>query len=80
MTASVASDAVQADTTKLPIAAIVNAAKSSLFSGGGVEGTKHRAAGTALLHECRLPGNFKTTDAKLTNAYRPPLWLIIHKI
>ena len=74
------------DITAQPVAAVVNAANSSLLGGSGVDGAIHRAGGPSILEECRelrrtrYPEGLPTGEAVITGGGLLPARFVIHTV
>src|ERR1700681_2919087 len=77
---------VQGDITRQQTDAIVNAAKSSLLGGGGVDGAIHQHGGPEILAACRAlraeayPDGLPTGRAVATTAGRLAATWVIHTV
>ena len=77
---------VQGDITRMRVDAIVNAANSSLFGGGGVDGAIHKAGGKAVLAACRelrntrYPDGLPAGEAVATTAGKLDAKWVIHTV
>jgi len=68
------------DITQLKIGAIVNAANSDLWPGGGVCGAIHRAAGARLSQECDKKAPCDTGQTVITGGYKLPATHVLHSV
>ena len=77
---------VKGDITDECVDAIVNAANSSLFGGGGVDGAIHRRGGKSILAECRklrdssYPDGLPVGEAVATTAGKLKAKWVIHTV
>jgi O-acetyl-ADP-ribose deacetylase (regulator of RNase III) len=77
---------VVGDITKQDVAAIVNAANSSLLGGAGVDGAIHRNGGPQILKECQeirktlYPDGLPTGEAVITRGGTLPAKHVIHTV
>jgi len=75
---------IKGNITQQETDAIVNAAKSSLMGGGGVDGAIHRAGGPAILEECKQivakQGRLPTGKAVITTGGNLKAKYVIHTV
>src|SRR5690242_21304413 len=76
----------EGDITRMRVDAIVNAANSSLFGGGGVDGAIHKRGGKAILAACRelrntrYPNGLPAGQAVATTAGKLDARWVIHTV
>jgi O-acetyl-ADP-ribose deacetylase len=74
------------DIAQQQVDAVVNAANSTLFGGGGVDGAIHYAGGPQILEECkeirrtRYPGGLPTGEAVITSGGNLQARYVIHTV
>jgi len=74
------------DIAQQHVDAVVNAANSTLFGGGGVDGAIHYAGGPQILEECkeirrtRYPGGLPTGEAVITSGGNLQARYVIHTV
>jgi O-acetyl-ADP-ribose deacetylase (regulator of RNase III) len=77
---------VRGDITEQRVAAVVNAANSTLMGGGGVDGAIHRKGGPSILAACKriraedYPDGLPTGQAVATTAGDLPAEAVIHTV
>jgi O-acetyl-ADP-ribose deacetylase (regulator of RNase III) len=76
----------EGDITRMRVDAIVNAANSSLFGGGGVDGAIHKRGGKAILAACRelrnktYPDGLPAGESVATTAGKLDARWVIHTV
>jgi O-acetyl-ADP-ribose deacetylase (regulator of RNase III) len=68
------------DITEYNADCIVNAARTSLLGGGGVDGAIHKKAGTELSVFCKTLGGCSVGEVKLSPGFNLPSKNIIHTV
>lgn len=75
---------LKGDITQIAVDAIINAANTSLLSGGGVDGAIHRRGGAEILAECQKirakQGGCAVGEAVITTAGNLPAKYVIHTV
>ena len=71
---------VRGDITEQATDAIVDAAKTTLLGGGGVDGAIHHRGGPTILEACQRIGGARTGEAVITRGGKLPARFVIHAV